>query len=207
MELRDAIRERDAPTIADQVVQILAYTIERIGQPSSQLSSLKAVELTAMAVGVLADYSCRPKSLQDRTNCANSIFIAWIDVSLVVTTSFLPLLFRCLSMPHLSVRLASADLLYELVTKGMPPSDKLELLRVLDISEAIKQLLDVDDARKGISINGNTNGASVDAAGHDEGSELFREKLARVLGGMGLELTKIVDEVISEGSKVLNLRS
>jgi exportin-T len=118
---------------------------------------------------------------------------AWIDISLIVTPSFLPVLFECLTLPYTSVKLASADLMYELVTKGMPASDKLELLRILNASEAITQLLDSDDSRRASSSsNQQTNGNHRD--NDDQPSELFREKLARLLNGMGLELTKIVDE-------------
>lgn len=127
--------------------------------------------------------------------------IAWIDISLIVTPTFLPVMFECLTLPYTSVKLASADLMYELVTKGMPPSDKLELLRILNASEAITQLLDSDDSRRASSssssgANGHGNGFKREngSTGNDEGSELFREKLARLLNGMGLELTKIVDE-------------
>ena len=77
----------------------------------------------------------------------------------------------------------------------MPPSDKLELIRVLDVSEAISQLLDADDIRKIAATNGHVNGNGSGAPSQDESSEMFREKLARILDGMGLELTKIVDEV------------
>lgn len=70
----------------------------------------------------------------------------------------------------------------------MPATDKLELLRVLDVSNIITQLLDADDERK----RSQTNGSGL---GDDESSELYREKLARVLNGLGLELTRIIDEV------------
>lgn len=64
----------------------------------------------------------------------------------------------------------------------MSPTDKLELIRVLDVSNVITQLLNADDERKG---SGN----------HSEQEELYREKLARNLNGLGLELTRIIDEV------------
>ena len=60
MELRDAVRAQDAAKIADQVIKVLAYAIERIDQPSSQLSSTSAIELAAMAMGVLADFARMP---------------------------------------------------------------------------------------------------------------------------------------------------
>lgn len=121
---------------------------------------------------------------------------AWIDISLIVTPTFLPVIFECLTLPYANVKLASADLMHELVTKGMPASDKLELLRILNPSEAITQLLDSDDSRRASSsrqTNGHGN-SSAQRESDTEANELFREKLARLLNGMGLELTKIVDE-------------
>ena len=74
-----------------------------------------------------------------------------------------------------------------MVAKGMPPADKLELIRVLNVAEIIRQLLEAED-----------NLSTAQANGHgmdDEQEELFKEKLARVLNILGIELTKIVDEV------------
>lgn len=109
-------------------------------------------------------------------------FTAWIDISLIVTPTFLPLLYQCLATRHAPIRLASAELLFELVTKGMSPTDKLELLRVLNVSDIISQLLTTDDERK-------TSGSD------NEQDELYREKLGRVLNGLGLEFTRISEEV------------
>lgn len=69
----------------------------------------------------------------------------------------------------------------------MPPADKLELIRVLNVAEIIRQLLEAED-----------NLSKAQANGHgmdDEQEELFKEKLARVLNILGMELTKIIDEV------------
>lgn len=107
----------------------------------------------------------------------------------------LPLLFQCLQQPHVSIRLASADFLYEIVTKGMPPTDKLQVLDLLNVSDIIEKLLDADDTRKATASHANGSGSPVPTAGDSEADELFREKLARVLNGLGVELTKIVDEV------------
>jgi hypothetical protein len=99
-----------------------------------------------------------------------------------VTPSFLPLLFQCLATPQVNIRLASAELLFELVAKGMSPTDKLELLRILNVSDIVSQLLTRDDERKKSGVE-------------NEQDELYREKLGRVLNVLGLEFTRIVDEV------------
>lgn len=64
----------------------------------------------------------------------------------------------------------------------MSPADKLELLRVLNVSDIISQLLTRDDERK--------KGGS-----ENEQDELYREKLGRVINGLGLEFTRIAEEV------------
>lgn len=110
------------------------------------------------------------------------LYIAWIDISLIVTPSFLPLLFQCLATPQANIRLASAELLFELVAKGMSPTDKLELLRILNVSDIVSQLVTRDDERKKSGVE-------------SEQDELYREKLGRVLNVLGLEFTRIIDEV------------
>lgn len=69
-ELRDAVRAKDAPGIADQVIKILAFSLGRIEQPTSQLSSQHAVELSEMALRVLADLARTSKGL--RWHCTRS---------------------------------------------------------------------------------------------------------------------------------------
>lgn len=64
----------------------------------------------------------------------------------------------------------------------MSPADKLELLRVLNVSDIISQLLTRDDERK-------------KSGSENEQDELYREKLGRVLNGLGLEFTRIAEEV------------
>lgn len=171
-ELRDAVRAKDARSIVEQTSRILQYALSRTETPSSNLSSKQAAEIAEMAMRVLADHA------------------SWIDVSFIVTPDFLPLLFQGFTTPQVPIRLASGELLYELVTKGMPPADKLELLRVLNVSQAITQLLDSDDARRTASNGTNGHGAN----SNTDQLELFREKLARILNGMGLELTRIAEE-------------
>lgn len=58
-ELRDAVRARDAANVIDHTIRILSHAVQRIGQPSTQLSTAQAVELAEMAMRVLADYACR----------------------------------------------------------------------------------------------------------------------------------------------------
>lgn len=102
----------------------------------------------------------------------------------MVTPTSIPLLLRGLHLQapaDISIRTATADTLLETVTKGMPASDKLAMLSVLDVGTVLGQLIDV----------GREGGAT---AASDE-VEQFREKLAKVLNGVGCELCKIIDDV------------
>lgn len=101
----------------------------------------------------------------------------------MVTPTTIPLLLGGIHLPgpsHTAIRIATADAILETVTKGMPPSDKLALLTVLDLGTVLSQLIDV----------GRTPGVQATAE-----IELLREKLAKVLNGVGAELCKITEEV------------
>lgn len=102
---------------------------------------------------------------------------AWIDINLMVTPTSIPLLLRALNMatPETApVRIAAADTLLETVLKGMPATDKLALLGVLDIGTVLASLLDQNTGS----------------------SEEFREKLGKVLNGAGCELCKIQEDQV-----------
>ncbi|GAA6024202.1 hypothetical protein JCM11491_001283 [Sporobolomyces phaffii] len=169
-ELRDAIRERDAASVAGVVWEIIAEAVEGVdreqpGDGKVGLSGKTAREIGEMAVKVAGDY------------------VSWIDINLMVTPPTISLLLRTLNLPSpacLSIRTATADTLLETVLKGMPATDKLKLFEVLDVATVLQALKDV----------GRENGAS--AASEEE--EAFREKLAKLLNGVGTELCKMLDE-------------
>jgi hypothetical protein len=102
----------------------------------------------------------------------------------MVTPTSIPLLLRALHLPSpadIAIRSATADALIETVTKGMPPADKLALLTVLDVGTVLGRLIDI--------------GREAGATTASDEVELFREKLAKVLNGVGTELCKICDDV------------
>ena len=110
-------------------------------------------------------------------------FLAWIDINLMVTPVTIPLLLRGLhlaSPTYTAIRIATADALIDTVTKGMPSNDKLALLSVLDLATVLHQLVNVGRTSPGLA---------------DNETEMFREKLAKVLNGMGTELCKIIEDV------------
>lgn len=102
----------------------------------------------------------------------------------MVTPTSIPLLLRALHLPSpadLSIRTATADALLETVTKGMPATDKLALLQVLDVGTVLGRLVDI--------------GREAGATSASDEVEMFREKLAKVLNGVGSELCKICEDV------------
>lgn len=116
-------------------------------------------------------------------HCA-STFAAWIDINLMVTPTSIPLLLRALHLPSpldLGIRTATADALIETVSKGMPASDKLALISVLDIPSVLSRLVEF----------GRENG-QVEAS---EEVERFRTKLGALLNAVGNELCKLIEEV------------
>lgn len=173
-ELRDAVRERDAPAIAEAIWAIISEALEGMDQPDQPASAPKA-GLKGKSARDVAELAVR----------AAGDYVSWIDINLMVTPTTIGLLLRCVNLPAppaISVRSATTDALIETVSKGMPASDKLKLFEVLDLGTVLSALVDV----------GRESGRK---EAETEQIELFREKLAKLLNGVGTELCKIIDDV------------
>ncbi|KAK4053974.1 pre-tRNA nuclear export protein [Microbotryomycetes sp. JL221] len=174
-ELRDAIREHDANGIAQAIWDTISESLDGVNLAQD------AADKNVKAVGL------KGKTARDVCEMAVKVagdYVSWIDINLMVTQSSIPLLLRALHLPSpadIAVRTASADTLLETVSKGMSAQDKLSLLSVFDLPSVLAQLVDV---------------------GRDSGSrstssdqiEQFREKLAKLLNGAGLELCRITED-------------
>ncbi|BGP20360.1 hypothetical protein JCM10213_002332 [Rhodosporidiobolus nylandii] len=169
-ELRDAVRERDAVAIAGAVWEIIGEALDGAQMPDGapgECRGKKAREIAEMAVKCAGDY------------------VSWIDINLMVTPSTIGLLLRAInlpsspSLPTTAIRSATADALIETVSKGMPAADKLRLFEVLQVDAVLTGLADV--------------GRGPEDSDDDE-TELFREKLAKLLNGVGGEVCKIIDD-------------
>lgn len=169
-ELRDAIRARDAPAIAAAIFDVLAEAqaaVSSSGPEQSALSSQTAESLVALAVKAVGDY------------------VAWIDINLILTPQSLPLLFTALSSPSLTIRATSVEAFIDIVSKGMPSADKLQMFNVLDLPAVVTRLLDLSD---------HTRSQAGGPEGNDEDEEVYREKLAKLFAvGLG-EFVKISDD-------------
>ena len=97
------------------------------------------------------------------------------------------LLFSLLSDPSLPIRLATATALLRMVSKGLKePADKLQLIKVLSLSQVLDAL---ETKTRGEQAS---RGSDI-----DEGEESYREALGRLLNVLGLELSKLVDVRLS----------
>ncbi|KAM0787298.1 hypothetical protein ACM66B_007074 [Microbotryomycetes sp. NB124-2] len=168
-ELRDAVRDHDAPEIAGSIWSIIAESLDGIARADENgkvgLIGKTAREICEMAVRVAGDY------------------VSWIDINLMVTPSSIPILLRGLhlsSTADIGVRTASVDTLLETLSKGMPAPDKLSLLTVLDVATVLAQLSSV--------------GREAGVASGSGDVEAFREKLGKLLNGAGNELYRIVED-------------
>ncbi|KAH9449870.1 hypothetical protein MJO29_010704 [Puccinia striiformis f. sp. tritici] len=167
-ELRDAVREHDAARIARETFAIVAESLEGLskndaGNSNQGLYGKQAQECLEMGIRVVEDYA------------------SWIDISLIVTPTWIPFLFQSLRLPNISIRLAAADALICIVTKGMPASNRIQLYNLLGLVDVLKTLKTENNARR-------------QAGEWSDDEDQFNERLARILNGMGVELCKVCDD-------------
>lgn len=102
---------------------------------------------------------------------------------MTVTPTTVPLLFKLLADGSLPIRLATSVALLRIVAKGLKePSDKLQLLKVLSLSEVL-DTLEAKTRKQQLDRGDDT----------DEGEESYREALGKLLNVFGLELTKLTE--------------
>ncbi|ORZ35947.1 armadillo-type protein [Catenaria anguillulae PL171] len=70
-----------------------------------------------------------------------SLYISWIDVSLIVNDRWLPLILRHLNETEHAARLAALECLSEIVSKGMKPAEKLRLIEYLGVFQLLQQFV------------------------------------------------------------------
>ncbi|OAD74660.1 hypothetical protein PHYBLDRAFT_180902 [Phycomyces blakesleeanus NRRL 1555(-)] len=90
-------------------------------------------------------------------------YIAWMDISLVVNDQVMRALYELLSDPNL--RIAASECLADVVSKGMLPLDKLNVIQMLNLADTLGRL-DLSDPE-------------------------FVEQTARLVNTLGIELCKI----------------
>ncbi|KAG0225933.1 pre-tRNA nuclear export protein [Mortierella sp. GBA43] len=134
INIKDRMREQDVPALAGAWYELLTEYKER---------DLNFAEMLLRIVGV---------------------YVAWIDISLIVNERFVSLIYSFLLTT--SIRNAAADCLTDVIKKGMKPLDKLQLISILGIVDVLQQ---------------------VDLSSDSE----FRGKIARLVNNLGLQLCQI----------------
>lgn len=168
--VRDEIRANHATGLAEAVWGIVEEGLRKVdagSSVSSEWNPAKGAEVTEMAMSVVGDY------------------VSWIDISLMVTPQTISLFFGLLQHDYVGFKKAAGEALLEVVSKGMKPASKLELLQVLNLTPAVVNL------EQKVRTNG--------SKGQDDLVE-FRERLAKLANGVTLELVKILEEPATEES-------
>ncbi|KZT72996.1 ARM repeat-containing protein [Daedalea quercina L-15889] len=179
--VRDAVRDRDAARINEAVLTIVADGAERMTvlrkagtAPASSRELDGAIEVVDWGIRTFASY------------------VGWIDINLTVTPTTVPLLFSLLSDPSLPIRLATSAALLRITAKGLKePGDKLQLIKVLSLS----QVLDALEAKTRVEQAARESDV-------DEGEESYREALGRLLNVLGLELCKLAEESTADNVRL-----
>lgn len=97
----------------------------------------------------------------------------------------MPILFTLLQHSDSSLRIAAAETLLEVISKGMKSGDKVELLRVLNLTATIGELERSTRLAKGEETQEDTDVE-------------FRERLAKLANGVAHELSRVVDDTTAD---------
>ncbi|OMJ25261.1 Exportin-T [Smittium culicis] len=108
-------------------------------------------------------YQKNPESLIRQAFQVISVYISWIDIKLIVNTTFVNSMFAYLRHP--SLRDDVAKCLGSIIRKGMLPNEKLSLIEFLDVTNVLSQL--------------------------DISGDSFVEEVAKLINIIGIELKSI----------------
>ncbi|KAL7748978.1 pre-tRNA nuclear export protein [Sorochytrium milnesiophthora] len=125
------------------------------------------------------------------------LFISWIDVGLVVNEQYIPIIFRFLS-PETStsstqmLRGAAAECLRDILSKGMRPADKLDMIRMIGLVDVLDQLCSTLSLQSQAAANGG-----------DAGEDLV-EHAAKLVNTVGYELVAASMELSDDAQAQAN---
>jgi len=163
---------RICATIDEEVVSLL------INRSNNELQKNTFIKDTMRegAVMKLVEYWFKILMANCQTNpgianrCLNIIgqYVMWIDIKLIITDAFMSALYQFMNVENL--RMAATECLCSIISKGMRPLEKLQLIQLLNIPNLLGQLKFDDDIE-------------------------FEEQIAKLINLLGVELTSICDEV------------
>ncbi|ODQ63294.1 Xpo1-domain-containing protein [Nadsonia fulvescens var. elongata DSM 6958] len=152
--LKDYIRVRDVNKLANSWAEILGF----------YTSPANIVTSNANLVNEIID------------NCLKVIggWVSWIEITLIVNPVLLDLIFGLLG--NQKQRISACDTISEIILKKMKPSDKLQLIKLLNLTNVVAQL-------------------------PIENSDIdFDERVAKLCNVIGLELIGILDDTNAANS-------
>ena len=120
-DLKDFIRDRDAPKVIATVYEIFSYWRDQ---------SDEAVQLCLRVIGS---------------------WVSWVDISLILDEKLMELLFTIIGRTPVEsqdgnedqTRDAAIGTLTEIITKKMPPQDKLDLIQYLNVGGIVSRLVSI----------------------------------------------------------------
>lgn len=178
------------PKAADLYLRVLKVVHEEIGDAliirdaevtqrnsalKDQIRAQDMSQLVLSLASLLHEYSGTNVEIVEGALQVVGGWVSWVDISLVVgNAALIELIFKQFSNP--AVRLAACDTIGEIISKKMPPENKLELIMLLNLTQLLRELP--------------TTG----------GDLTFDERVAHLANIVGSELCRIMDrDEIAEG--------
>lgn len=195
-QVKDAIRAHHATALAEQVWSISEECLERLTHPEAEAADGSL----STPCRLHADTNTASALLRQALVCVGD-YSSWLDISLMVTPRTIELLMRALHLPSIAIRGAAADALFEVVQKGMKPSDKQQLLALLGLTAILAQQ---ERTTRSASTHQQLVSLGLDsqysrdapplADAESEANVSFRERIAKLADGIATELCKIIDD-------------
>eukprot|EP00048_Salpingoeca_helianthica_P004023 m.72945 g.72945 ORF g.72945 m.72945 type:complete len:957 (+) comp13011_c1_seq1:158-3028(+) len=123
--------------------EVVDRDIERTSDATTHNSGLKDSMRLVMATiceawhGIITTYGASSPAITGTCLRCISLYTAWIDISFVAHERFLTPIFQFFETPTPELRDGACDCLAGLVNKGMPPQNKIQLIRSLQIPERL----------------------------------------------------------------------
>lgn len=174
--LKDLVRARAVNQLADSWMSILEHYSRSTKSESDQSSTSPSTTTTAIGTANNNNSATNTSLINEILGSVLRViggWVSWIDIGLIVRPAFLNLIFGQLANPK--QRLAACDCLVEIISKKMKPSEKLELIGLLNLTTVLSQLPTWSDLE-------------------------FDERVAKLANVVGLELVHICDGSTTQAS-------
>lgn len=134
------MREQDVPLLANAWYELLNEYKDRRPEFGEQLLVIIGQYVSTYSRSILFanDLEYRQRAQKSNFDYVSSLYLAWIDISLIANERFMSLIYNILlSNP---IRDSAAVCLTDIVKKGMKPLDKLQLIGFLGMVDVLKQV-------------------------------------------------------------------